>query len=134
MEFTWLSRWQPQALGLLRIVTGLLFLEHATQKFFAFPAPFPVHPLPPILMAAGVVELVAGILVTLGLFTRLVAFVASGEMAIAYFMQHLPQSFWPAVNKGEGAILFCFIFLYLATAGPGAWSIDGARTRNPTIH
>jgi putative oxidoreductase len=134
MELPWLSRWQPQLLALLRIVTGLLFLEHATQKFFAFPAPFPVHPLPPLLIAAGVIELVAGILVTIGLFTRLAAFIAAGEMAVAYFMMHFPQSFWPAVNKGEAAILYCFIFLYLAAAGAGAWSIDAARVRNAPIH
>jgi putative oxidoreductase len=133
MEFTWLSRWQPQILALLRIVAGLLLLEHATQKFFAFPVPFPVHPLPPMLMAAGVIELVAGILITLGLFTRLAAFIASGELAAAYFIGHFPQGFWPVVNKGEPAILFCFIFLYLAAAGSGAWSIDGARTRNAPI-
>jgi putative oxidoreductase len=133
MEFTWLSRWQPQILALLRIVAGLLLLEHATQKFFAFPVPFPVHPLPPMLMAAGAIELVAGILITLGLFTRLAAFIASGELAAAYFIGHFPHGFWPVVNKGEPAILFCFIFLYLAAAGPGAWSIDGARTRNAPI-
>ena len=133
MELPWFSRWQPQVLALLRIVTGLLFLEHATQKFFAFPAPFPVHPLPPMLIAAGTIELVAGLLVTLGLFTRLAAFVASGEMAIGYFIGHASKGFWPAVNGGEGAILFCFIFLYLAAAGPGAWSIDGARLRNAPI-
>jgi putative oxidoreductase len=135
MELTWLSRWQPQLLALLRIVTGLLFLEHATQKFLAFPIPFPIQPLPPILVAAGVVELIAGTLITLGLFTRLAAFIAAGEMAIGYFYMHFPQGFWPVVNKGEGAILFCFIFLYLAAAGPGAWSVDGARARPaPTIH
>jgi putative oxidoreductase len=133
MELPWLSRWQPHVLALLRIVTGLLFLEHATQKFFAFPAPFPVHPLPPLLIAAGVIELVAGALVTVGLFTRLAAFIASGEMAIGYFMMHFPQGFWPAVNKGEAAILYCFIFLYLASAGPGAWAIDSARTRDAPI-
>ena len=133
MEFAWLSRWQPQLLALLRIVTGLLFLEHATQKSFAFPIPFPMLPLPPLLVAAGVVELVAGVLVTFGLFTRLAAFLASGEMAIAFFLKHLPQGFWPVVNKGEAAILFCFIFLYLAAAGPGAWSIDGARIKNAPI-
>ena len=134
MEFTWLSRWQPQLLALLRIFTGLLFLEHATQKFFAFPAPFPLPgPLPPMLVAAGVIELVASILVTLGLFTRLAAFIAAGEMAAAYFIGHFPKGFWPLLNGGEGAILFCFIFLYLAAAGPGAWSIDGARTRNAPI-
>jgi putative oxidoreductase len=133
MELPWLSRWQPVLLALLRIVTGLLFVEHATSKFFALPVPFPVHPLPPMLMAAGVVELVAGVLITIGLFTRLAAFIASGEMAIGYFMMHFPQGFWPVVNKGEAAILFCFIFLYLAAAGPGAWSIDEARTRNARI-
>ena len=134
MDLPWLSRWQPYLLALLRIVTALLFLEHATQQFFAFPVPFPVQPLPPVLVAAGVIELVAGILVTIGLFTRLAAFVASGEMAIGYFLMHFPQGFWPAVNKGEAAILFCFIFFYLAAAGPGAWSIDSARMRRPTIH
>ena len=133
MEFIWLSRWQPQLLALLRIVTGLLFLEHATSKFLAFPVPFPVHPLPPLLMAAGVIELTAGVLVTLGLFTRLAAFIASGEMAVGYFMMHFTKSPWPIANMGEAAILFCFIFLYLAAAGPGAWSIDGARTRNARI-
>jgi putative oxidoreductase len=134
MDFVWLSRWQPQLLALLRIVTGLLFLEHATQKFFGFPAPFPMPgPLPPLLVAAGVIELVAGVLVTLGLFTRLAAFIAAGEMAVAYFMMHFPQGFWPAVNKGEAAILYCFIFLYLAAAGAGAWSIDSARMRSAPI-
>ena len=134
MELTWLSRWQPQILTLLRIVAGLLFLEHGSQKFFAFPAPFPMPgPLPPIEVAAGTIELVAGLLITIGLFTRLAAFIASGEMAIGYFMFHFPKSFWPAVNMGEAAILYCFIFLYLASAGPGAWSVDGARMRNERI-
>jgi putative oxidoreductase len=130
VEFTWLSRWQPQLLALLRIVTGLLFLEHGLSKFFGFPVPFQVHPLPTLLVAAGVIECAAGLLVTLGLFTRLAAFVASGEMAVAYWMQHFPKGPWPIANMGEGAILFCFIFLYLAAAGPGAWSIDGARVRS----
>src|SRR4051812_15198005 len=134
MELTWLSRLQPQLLAVLRIVTGLLFPEHATVKFFPFPAPFPMPgPLPSMLIAAGAIELIAGILVTLGLFTRLAAFVASGEMAVAYFIGHFPKGFWPVANMGEAAILFCFIFLYLAAAGPGAWSIDGARERNAPI-
>ena len=133
MDLPWLSRWQPQLLALLRIVTGLLFLEHGTSKFFAFPVPFPMQPLPPMLTAAGVIELVAGALITIGLFTRLAAFIASGEMAVGYFMMHAPQGFWPLVNKGESAILFCFVFLYLAAAGAGAWSIDEARTRNAPI-
>jgi len=133
MELPWLSRWQPQLLGILRIVTGLLFLEHGLSKFFAFPVPFPVHPLPPILIAAGIVECVAGVLITVGLFTRLAAFLASGEMAVGYFMMHFPQSPWPLANKGEAAILFCFIFLYLAAAGAGAWSVDSARLKKAPI-
>ena len=84
-------------------------------------------------MAAGVIELVAGVLIALGLFTRSAAFIASGEMAVAYFMGHASKGFWPVANMGEGAILFCFIFLYLAASGPGAWSIDEARTRNAPI-
>jgi putative oxidoreductase len=104
MEFTWLSRWQPQILGLLRIVVGLLFLEHGLSKFLGFPVPFPMPgPLPPLLIAAGVIECAAGVLVTIGLFTRLAAFIASGEMAVAYFMQHFPQGFWPLANKGKAA-------------------------------
>jgi putative oxidoreductase len=86
--------------------------------------------LPPLLIAAGVIECAAGVLVTIGLFTRLAAFIASGEMAVAYFMQHFPQGFWPLANKGEAAILYCFIFLYIAAAGPGAWSVDRLRTRS----
>ena len=129
-ELTWLQRWQPQLLAVLRIVAGLLFLEHGPVKFVAFPVPFQVPPpLPPLLIAAGTIELVAGILITLGLFTRLAAFIAAGEMAVAYWMQHFPKSPWPVANMGEAAILFCVVFLYLAAAGPGAWSVDGARFR-----
>lgn len=134
MEFTWLSRWQPQLLAILRIVTALLFLEHGLSKFLGFPVPFPVHPLPPLLVAAGVIECAAGVLVTIGLFTRVAAFIASGEMAIGYWMMHFPKSPWPLANMGEAVILFCFVFLYIAAAGPGAWSIDGTRTRRMLIH
>lgn len=116
-------------------MTGLLFVEHALSKFFGFPTAFPVPgPLPPLLLAAGTIELVAGVLITFGLFTRTAAFIASGEMAIAYFMQHAPKSFWPLANGGEGAILFCFAFLYLVFAGPGPWSVDamlGRKTPGP---
>jgi putative oxidoreductase len=86
-------------------------------------------PLPPLLLAAGAIELIAGLLITLGLFTRISAFIASGEMAVAYWMMHGSKSFWPIANLGEAAILFCFVFLYIAAAGPGAWSVDGARFR-----
>jgi len=132
MDFRFLEPYRPQLLAILRIVAGLLFLEHGTQKFFAFPAPFPVHPLPTMLLVAGVIELVGGILITLGLFTRLAAFILSGEMAAAYFIGHFSKGgFWPVVNKGEAAILFCFVFLYICAAGPGAWSHDSIRMRKP---
>ena len=131
MDFRYLARYQPQLLAILRIVVGLLFLEHGIQKFFGFPAPFPVHPLPTMLVVAGAIELVGGLLITIGLFTRLAAFICSGEMAVAYFMGHFPKSPWPVVNMGEGAILFCFVFLYLAAAGPGAWSLDHMRMKAP---
>jgi putative oxidoreductase len=120
-------------LAILRIVVGLLFLEHGLSKFLDFPVPFPVSPLPPLLMAAGAIELVTGALIAIGLFTRIAAFIASGEMAVGYWMQHFPKSPWPVANMGEGAILFCFIFLYLAAAGAGAWSVDEARLRNAPI-
>ena len=131
MDFRYLARYQPQILAILRIVAGLLFLEHGLSKFFGFPAPFPVHPLPTLLAVAGVIELVGGLLVTIGLFTRLAAFICSGEMAVAYWTQHFPKSPWPIANMGEGAILFCFVFLYLAAAGPGAWSVDHMRMKAP---
>ena len=135
MELPWLQRYEPYLLALLRIMTGLLFLEHGTAKLFGFPV-FPEgmpHPLPTLILASAVIELVCGLLVTVGLFTRLAAFIAAGEMAVAYFMVHFPKGFWPIVNMGEGAILYCFIFLFLAAAGAGAWSIDAARTRNAPI-
>jgi putative oxidoreductase len=133
MEFTWLSRWQPQLLAVLRIVAALLLLEHGLMKLFHFPAPQIPGPLPPMLIAAAVIELITGVLMTIGLFTRLAAFIASGEMAVAYFVGHFPKSFWPGVNMGDAAILFCFVFLYLAAAGAGAWGIDGARVRSAPI-
>lgn len=133
MEFIWLSRWQPQLLAILRIVTALLFLEHGLMKLIGFPAPPPgggiAGALPPLMLTGAVIETVGGILIALGLFTRLAAFIAAGEMAVAYWMFHAPQSPWPAINNGDAAILYCFIFLYLAAAGPGAWSVDGARVR-----
>jgi len=132
MEYAWLSRWQPQLLALLRIMAALLFLEHGTAKLFHFPVPQPgvPNPLPAILMAAAVIEVIGGILLAFGLFTRLAAFLMAGEIAIGYFMMHFPKGFWPIVNMGEAAILFCFIFLYIAAAGPGAWSVDAARLRD----
>jgi len=135
VEFTWFSRWQPQVLAILRIVTGLLFLEHALIKLLGFPPGGKpgLQDVGSYLWIAGVIELVTSALVTLGLFTRLAAFIAAGEMAIAYWTVHAKMGFYPAVNMGEAAILFCFVFLYLAAAGPGAWSVDAARRRTAPI-
>ena len=120
--------WSPRILSVLRIVTGLLFLEHGLMKLVGFPAPMPgMDHLPPLLMVAGTIELVCGALIALGLFTRIAAFLASGEMAVAYFMGHMSHGFWPALNQGEAAIMFCFIFFYLVFAGPGEWSVDALR-------
>src|SRR5215475_11540350 len=127
----WLSKYQPQLLSILRIVTGLLFLEHGMQKILHFP-PLPAAMMAaippkmmPVIITAGVIELVGGTLITIGLFTRLAAFICSGEMAIAYWIAHVPRGgFFPSVNGGDAAILFCFIFLYIATAGPGPWAVS----------
>jgi putative oxidoreductase len=121
-----LARLQPQFLSLLRIVSGLLFLEHGMSKLVHFPhvAMFDNVKLVSLLGLAGLIELVGGALVTIGLFTRYAAFIMSGEMAAAYFFYHAPRSFYPALNMGDAAILFCFIFLYIAAAGPGPWSVD----------
>jgi putative oxidoreductase len=118
--------WAPRLLSVLRIITGLLFLEHGTQKLLSFPVPFP-FPLSPLLGVQGVLEILGGALIILGLFTRPVAFILSGNMAVAYFMAHSPKSFFPAVNGGDAAILYCFVFLYLAAAGGGVWSVDARR-------
>jgi putative oxidoreductase len=120
------AKWAPRVLAVLRIVTALLFLEHATMKFLQFPAPIPgvTYPLPAIMLLAGAIEVVASGLIIIGFQTRIAAFVASGEMAAAYFMAHAPHGFWPALNMGEPAILFCFVFLYLAIQGGGGWALD----------
>lgn len=114
---------RPQMLSILRIMTALLFIEHGTMKILGFPAPLMPH-LPPMLLAAGWIEIVGGILIALGLFTRAAAFICSGEMAVAYFTFHIHKGFWPAMNGGDAAILFCFVFLYFVFAGGGAWSLD----------
>jgi putative oxidoreductase len=121
------ASWAPRLLSLLRIVVALGFIEHGTSKFFAFP-PFPM-PLTPLLYVAGALELVGGALILLGLFTRPVAFILSGQMAVAYFMFHAPKDFFPASNGGEAAMLYAFVFLYLAAAGAGPWSLDALRTQ-----
>lgn len=126
-----LSAWSPRALAVLRIVTALLFIQHGTAKLFGFPTAMPMEiELFSLFGLAGVLEVVGGLLILVGLFTRPVAFILSGEMAVAYFMVHLPQGFHPMLNQGELAILYCFIFLYLVFAGPGAWSVDGVRVKS----
>ena len=123
-----MSIWTPRILSVLRIVAGLMFMEHGLMKLLHFPAAQPgaPDPLPALLMAAAVIEIVGGALIALGLFTRVAAFVCSGQMAVAYFMAHFPNSPWPAINGGDAAVLYCFIFLYLAFAGGGEWSVDAA--------
>jgi putative oxidoreductase len=126
-----IDTWSPRVLGVVRIVTALLFMTHGTAKLLGYPhvAMFDGLQLFSLLGAAGVLELIGGLLVALGLFTRPVAFVLCGEMAVAYFMAHAPQGFLPLVNQGEAAVLYCFFFLYLFVAGPGAFSIDASRNK-----
>jgi len=122
------TTWAPRALSVLRIVAGLQFLEHGTQKFFSFPTrAFPAPELTSLLGVQGCLEIAGGLLIILGLFTRPVAFILAGNMAVAYFMAHFPKSVFPVLNGGDAAILFCFVFLYLAAAGGGVWSIDAQR-------
>lgn len=126
--FDRLSAYRPEALAALRIMTALLFIEHGTQKFFDFPpAEQPFGDLMNIIGVAGALEIVGGLLILVGLFTRPAAFVLSGFMAVAYFMAHAPQSFFPINNRGDAAILFSFVFLYLTAAGPGAFALDNRR-------
>ena len=130
--FQRLAALRPEFLSLLRIVTALLYLEHATQKLFHWPAmqmagaPRPGGGPPAWFWWVGVLELVGSLLLIVGWWTRLAAFVLSGEMAVAYWTAHAPHSFFPLLNFGEAAILFCFVFLYVAAAGGGAWSVDKA--------
>ena len=129
-----LGAWSPRILSILRIVTALLFMEHGLMKLLHFPAAQPgaPDPLPMMLIAAAVIEVVGGGLIALGLFTRVAALICSGEMAAAYFMAHGSRGFWPALNGGDAAILFCFVFLYLAFAGPGPWRVNATRRTQTT--
>jgi putative oxidoreductase len=124
--YTRMEMWRPYILSILRIVIGLLFLSHGLSKVFNFPAPSPVPSLSGLLILAAFLETVGAFLFLIGAYTRIVAFILSGEMAFAYFMAHAPQSFYPLVNKGELAVIYCFIFLYFAFAGAGPWSVDRA--------
>lgn len=119
------KRWSLRLLSILRVVTAFLFMEHGAQKLFGFPGPdkAPVE-LFSLMGMAGILEFFGGLLVLLGLFTRPVAFLLSGQMAVAYFMAHAPKGFWPILNQGELAVLYCFVFLYFFAAGGGSWSVD----------
>jgi len=118
----------PYAFAILRIIAGLLFVAHGGQKVFGWFGGQAV-PLGSLFGLAGIIEIVFGILITIGLLTSFAAFIASGQMAVAYFIGHFPKSFWPLENDGEPAVLFCFIFLFIATHGAGIWSVDAARGR-----
>jgi putative oxidoreductase len=121
---TSLDRWAPHVLSILRTVVALLFLQHGLSKLFGFPSPMAPPPLWTMEWFSGVIEFAGGGLLTLGLFMRPAALVMSGEMAVGYFMFHAPRSFFPALNGGDPAILYCFVFLYLVFAGAGPWSLD----------
>ena len=122
--FNWLQRWSPELLSLMRLVVGITFVEHGTQKLFSFPVPAPGILGHSLLLFTGVLETIAGTLVTLGLFTRIAAFLLSGEMAVGYWWMHVPTSIFPIANGGEVMVLYCFVFLYIAAAGAGDWSLD----------
>lgn len=129
-----LSSFSPQLLSALRIMSGLLFVAHGTTKLFGWPPTEMFAQAPEmgsLIWFAGVIELVGGGLIALGLFTRPAAFVCSGMMAVAYFMAHATQSFFPVQNGGDAAILFCFAFLYIAAAGPGPISVDAMISKKP---
>ena len=127
------SSWSPELRSVLRIVAAFTFLQHGAMKLFAFPIGIPPHGgTVPLLTQAGlggILELVGGGLLLLGLFTRPVAFLLAGEMAVAYFQFHAPKSLWTTVNGGDPAVLFCFLWLYFSAAGPGPWSLDARRGR-----
>ena len=154
------AKWRPRLLSVLRIMTAFLIMAHGAQKLFGYPAAPPPTPeqkaqqecaqkcappqqqqqqqqqsgLPPLILVAGILELFGGLLFLLGLFTRPVAFILSGLLAVAYFMAHAPQGFWPIINKGELAVLYCFVFLFFAAAGGGVWSVDWCIRRERGSH
>ena len=122
------TTWTPRMLSILRLITGFLFMAHGTQKLFSYP--LPSHTPGTFMLFTGALEFGGGLLILFGLFTRPAAFILSGQMAVAYFTVHTAQGFFPMVNKGEPAVLFCFVFLFLAVAGGGAWSFDNLLRRN----
>lgn len=129
---TFYANWTPRILSVLRMIAGFLFLAHGTQKLFDYPLPSPAPGT--FMLFVGALEVGGGLLILLGLFTRPTAFVLSGMMAVAYFMVHASAAFFPIVNRGEPAVLYCFIFLFLAVAGGGEWSLDNFLGRNKSAH
>ncbi|KQT02913.1 DoxX family protein [Rhizobium sp. Leaf391] len=125
---TFLKTWAPHILSVMRVLAASSFFTHGTMKLFGWPAPFE-YPMNPLLYTAAALEIIGGLLLIVGLFSRPVAFVLSGSMAVAYFIGHSPRGFFPVLNGGEPAMFFCFIFLYIAAAGPGAWSADAVAGR-----
>jgi putative oxidoreductase len=121
---SFLDKYQEHTYALLRIFSGFLFLWHGAQKFFDFPIEYPYGPLNPMMTVAGAIELLGGILIMIGLFTRPAAFICSGTMAVAYWMAHGMNNFFPIANGGELAVMFCFVFLFIAARGAGIWSLD----------
>ena len=126
----WLGRYSEVAYALLRLVAGLMFAVHGSQKLLGIPpGPHGKVPLASLMGVAGVIELVGGLMIALGFFAGFAAFIASGEMAVAYFKAHAPQGPWPILNEGELAVLYCFVFLYIATRGSGRYALDASFTR-----
>lgn len=126
-----LAAWTPRALSVLRLIMGLMIIQHGMAKLLGFPVVASFANLSPfsLIGVAGIIELIGGALLIVGFQTRLVAFIISGEMAFAYFMAHAPKAFYPLINGGTLAIMFCFTCLYLSTAGAGPWSVDAAMKR-----
>jgi putative oxidoreductase len=125
MNLERISKYLPETLSIVRIVVGLLFLEHGSAKLLGFPmTPSPQPAMLTLLWAQGVIELVGGAFLAVGFLTRPVAFILAGDMAVAYFMAHFPKNVLPILNGGDAAILYCFIFLLFFVAGPGRWSVD----------
>lgn len=124
---TSLEKWAPYGLSALRIVAALLFIEHGLEKFFGFPAPGPN--MTPLLWFQAALELFGGLALLVGVYTRPIAFLLSGNMAVAYFVAHFPRSFYPVVNGGNSAVLYCFVFFYIVFAGAGPWSVDDSLRR-----
>jgi putative oxidoreductase len=128
-----MTRYSPQIYALLRLISGLMFAMHGTQKLLHWPPSDKMSgPLPPLMIVAGIIELVGGLLIAVGFLTKIAALISSGEMAVAFFMGHVMRSgsILPIVNQGELAVLYCFVFLYFAAAGAGIWSVDAAMRKD----